>query len=234
MLEKKILVIIPARSGSKGIKNKNIISFRKKPMLVWSIEHALQSKFIKNMKIIVSTDSTEYKKIAENHGAEVPFLRPKEISGDCSTDYECFRHCHDWLQQHQNYTADIILHLRPTQPCRSVEALDECISLFLENYEKYDSLRSVIPQKKSPCKMYFINDENTLKPIIKKWEDIDEPYNQGRQFLPTFYLHNGYVDILKVSLLSKGTISGDKIFPYVMKETDNIDIDEIKDLEKIM
>ena len=81
-----ILCLIPARSGSKGIKNKNILKVNGFPMLVWSIKQAQESKYSKYMKIVLSTDSEEYRKIGLKYGAEVPFLRPNEISGDLSTD----------------------------------------------------------------------------------------------------------------------------------------------------
>ena len=86
----KILCIIPARSGSKGIPHKNIKLFHNKPLLAWSIIQAQQSKY--NMRIIVSTDSENYSNIANDYGAETPFLRPSEISQDSSTDYECIKH----------------------------------------------------------------------------------------------------------------------------------------------
>ena len=73
------------------------------------------------MRIIVSTDSSKYAEIANQYGAETPFLRPDEISGDLSTDYECIKHCINWLYNNENYNPDIILHLRPTQPCRKVK-----------------------------------------------------------------------------------------------------------------
>ena len=96
----KILCIIPARSGSKGIKNKNIINFSGKPLLAWSIEQAQKCKY--EMKIIVSTDSQEYADISIKYGAEVPFLRPLEISDDLSTDFEFIKHCIDWLKKNEN------------------------------------------------------------------------------------------------------------------------------------
>ena len=85
-----ILCIIPARSGSKGIKDKNIKLFNGKPLLAWSILQAKQCSH--DMRIIVSTDSHEYSRIAEQYGAEVPFLRPKHLSQDLSTDFECIEH----------------------------------------------------------------------------------------------------------------------------------------------
>ena len=98
-IKKKILTIIPARSGSKGLPGKNIKKFNGMPLLAWSIKQALECKYKNNMRIIVSTDDAEYQKIAIQYGAEAPFLRPVEISGDLSTDYECVKHCIDWLSK---------------------------------------------------------------------------------------------------------------------------------------
>ena len=187
-----ILCLIPARSGSKGIYNKNIKMLGDKPLIAWSIEGSKQSKY--NMKIIVSTDSKEYAVIARKYGAETPFLRPKEISQDLSTDYEFIKHALEWLKNNESYIPDIILQLRPTQPFRKVKDIDNCIKLFIKNMDKYDSLRTVVPFEKSPYKMYTI-DNNILTPLHKEIEGIKEPYNECRQKLPKTYLHNGYIDI---------------------------------------
>ena len=109
----KILCIIPARSGSKGIIHKNIKLLKEKPLIYYSIEQALKCKY--KMKIIISTDSEEYKKLClKYNNIEIPFLRPKEISGDLSTDKEFILHCVDYLKTKQNYICDFILQLRPT------------------------------------------------------------------------------------------------------------------------
>ena len=150
----QILCLIPARSGSKGIPHKNIKDFKGKPLLAWCIVQAQNSKY--QMKIIVSTDSEKYRKIAIQYGAEAPFLRPSEISQDLSTDFECIKHTLDWLKTNEKYSPDIILHLRPTQPCRKVEDIDACLDIFINQREKYDSLRTVVPFEKSPYKMYSI------------------------------------------------------------------------------
>lgn len=222
----RILCIIPARSGSKGLPHKNIKDYHGKPLLAWSIEQAQLCRY--EMKIVVSTDSKEYADIAMKYGAEAPFLRPSEISGDLSTDYECMKHSVEWLKQNQQYYPDIVLQLRPTSPLRKAEDITNAIGLFLENRENYDSLRSVVEFEKSPYKMYTLT-ENTLVPLFKKVDDIDEPYNQCRQILPKCYLHNGYIDIFNTSILETETISGEKIYPYVMNKEDTLDIDEAKD-----
>jgi N-acylneuraminate cytidylyltransferase len=225
----RILCIIPARSGSKGLPHKNIKDYRGKPLLAWSIEQAQLCRY--EMKIVVSTDSKEYADIAMKYGAEAPFLRPPEISGDLSTDYECMKHSVEWLRQNQQYYPDIVLQLRPTSPLRKVEDINNAIELFLVNRENYDSLRSVVEFEKSPYKMYTLT-ENTLMPLFKKVDDIDEPYNHCRQILPKCYLHNGYIDIFNTSILETGTISGEKIYPYVMNKEDDLDIDTNDDFEK--
>ena len=225
----KILCIIPARSGSKGLIHKNIMDFKGKPLLAWSIEHAQQSKYSENMKIIVSTDSEQYAEISKQYGAEVPFIRPVNISGDTSSDFECIKHCVEWLYNNYNYKPDIILHLRPTQPCRKIEHVNIAIETFINSRDKYDSLRSVIPVEKSPYKMYSINNDELL-PLFNEVNNIKEPYNQARQLLPQCYLHNGYIDIFNTEILTNNTISGDRIYPFVMDMDNNIDIDESKDI----
>jgi CMP-N,N'-diacetyllegionaminic acid synthase len=225
----QILCIIPARSGSKGIKNKNIMDFNGKPLLAWSIEQAQKCNY--KMKIIVSTDSQEYADIAIKYGAEVPFLRPSEISRDLATDFEFINHCVNWLKTNENYTCDIILQLRPTSPTRNVEDINKALKLFIKNKEKFDSLRSVIPFEKSPFKMYSLND-NKLIPLFNEVNGIKEPYNQPRQILPQCYLHNGYIDILNTTILSENTISGKNILPFIMDDNNNLDIDHVTDLIK--
>ena len=229
----KILCLIPARSGSKGLYNKNIKKLNNKPLLSWSIEQAKKTEYFKNgdMKVIVSTDSEEYKQIAIKWGSEVPFLRPKEISQDLSTDYEFINHAINWLKINQNYIPDIILHLRPTQPHRKIEDIDKCLKIFIENINDFDSLRTVIPFEKSPYKMYTIDNTN-LKPLFNKVNSIKEPFNQCRQILPQAYLHNGYIDIYKTSVIKNGILSGKKIYPYIMSKKDTIDIDTEEDWKK--
>jgi CMP-N,N'-diacetyllegionaminic acid synthase len=222
----KILCLIPARSGSKSLPHKNIKLLNNKPLLAYSIEQAKNSKY--NMRIIVSTDSKKYSDIANKYGAETPFLRPKEISQDHSTDFEFIKHTIEWLKENENYYPNIILQLRPTQPDRKISDIDKCLDIFIKNYNSIDSLRTVVEIEKSPYKMYTI-EGNKLLPMFNKYNDKIEPYNMGRQYLPKAYLHNGYIDILKSELLEKGMISGENIYPYVMNKNDTIDIDTIED-----
>lgn len=225
----KILVLIPARSGSKGIPNKNIKDFCGKPLLAWSIEQASKSKYKDDMRIILSTDSIEYANIGHQYGAEVPFIRPKILSQDNSLDIDFIKHAVDYLKEWEQYNPDIILQLRPTQPCRKVEDIDKCLDIFINNREEYDSLRTLIESPKSPYKIYQINDDNILEPVIKL--DGVDSFNMCRQDLPKCYLHNGYIDILNTNILSRSTISGTKIYPYIMNNDNFIDIDTAIDWE---
>ncbi len=113
----KILAIIPARGGSKGLKNKNILPLLGHPLIAYSIKASLDSKRIN--RVIVSTDSKEIAVVAKQYGAEVPFMRPAEIAQDMSTDMEMFLHALGWLKKNEDYVPDIIVHLRPTSPVRS-------------------------------------------------------------------------------------------------------------------
>ena len=225
--EMKILAIIPARSGSKGIKNKNIKIFNNKPLIYWSINLAKRSKVIN--RIICSTDSPDIALKATNFGAETPFLRPENISGDLSTDYEFIRHCLEELEEKEGYKPDIIVQLRPTYPTRKIEILEKTINIFIENYDKYDSLRTIIKNEKSPYKMYSINN-NKLLPLFKEINNIKEPYNRCRQELPETYLHNGYIDIMKYETVMKlKSVTGKRIYPFIMKKNEYNDIDTYED-----
>ena len=227
--EPKLLCLIPARSGSTAIPHKNIKHFRGKPLMAWSIEQALQSAY--KMRVIVSTDDAHYAEIARSYGAEVPFLRPKEISQDLSIDYEFILHALHWLETNENYSPDIIVHLRPTYPTRTVEQINDCIRVFLEKKEEYDSLRTVIPAEHTPFRMYRIVSE-TLKPICESLDGRPEPYNICRQELPQCYFHNCCIDIYKSeSIYRYGMTTGKRIYPYIMSKDSIYDIDTPDDFK---
>ena len=224
----QILAVIPARSGSKSLPHKNIKLLNGIPLLAYSIEHAKQSKY--DMRIVVSTDSEDYAKIAREYGAEVPFLRPSSISQDNSTDLECMQHCLQFFKISEDYEPDIVVHLRPTQPDRKVEDLDKALDSFIELYGEYDSLRSIIPVEKTPFKMYTI-DGIDLNPLFNIVNGIKEPYNMGRQQLPQAYLHNGYIDLIKAQVIRSGSMSGNRILSWKMTKSDNVDIDTQQDFK---
>lgn len=227
-----ILAIIPARQGSKSIPHKNIRSVGGKPLIAYSIEHALASGRI--TRTIVSTDSTYYADIARSFGAEAPFLRPDNISQDHSTDLEVFRHALQWLQEKEGYVPDICVHLRPTSPVRKVEDIDSMIEI-LEGNPGLDAVRSIAENMETPYKMWFRNEDGLLKPVVQQdlqGKLIEEAYNMPRQKLPVTYLQNASVDVVRTStVLEKNSMTGDNIYGFVMAE--NFDIDYESQLTRV-
>ena len=222
----RIISIIPARSGSKRVKNKNIKKLMGLPLLAHTVIHSLNSKLIS--RTIVSTDSKKYANIAQNYGAEVPFLRPDNISGDRSTDLECFKHCLSFLKKNENYVPDIIVHLRITYPIREKNIIDNCIKLFLKK-KNYHSLRTISKSEDPIEKMWYKRKDNSIfNPLTKNTEN----HSVSDQSLPQSYHQNNCVNLLRVkNTILKNKIAGTKILGYEMKH--NFDIDYPEDLKKI-
>lgn len=151
----EVLAIIPARSGSKSVIDKNIRIVAEKPMLAWSIEHAKASRLIN--RVIVSTDSERYADIAREYGAEVPFIRPAEYATDTALDIDVFRHALNWLAENEGYHPDIVVQLRPTYPKRNPKDIDAMIEM-LANAPEADSVRSVALAGEVPYKMWVLPD----------------------------------------------------------------------------
>ena len=157
-----------------------------------SIDQAIQSQ--KVTRVIVSADSETYAAIARNYGAETPFLRPRAIAGDLSTDLEVFHHALRWLEEHEGYRPDLCVHLRPTYPTRQVEDIDRAIEILLED-PNFDSVRSVVESPETPYKIWFMEKSGSLSPVLPS--DLHEPYNLARQSLPATYLQNACVDVVR-------------------------------------
>ena len=218
---KKILAVIPARSGSKSVVNKNIRMINDKPMMAYSIKHAQSSKYIN--RIIVSTDSEEYAEIARSYGAETPFIRPAEFAADNSLDIDVFEHALRFLEEKESYVPDIVVQLRPTYPVRNAEDIDRMIEMMLED-ETVDSVRSVMQNEVVPHKMWYVAEDGSMDPILK---DIPEAYNMARQQLPKTYYQNGNIDLLRPRNVTEyHSMTGKKIKGYVMTEMYDVDTEE--------
>jgi len=226
---KKILAIIPARSGSKGIPNKNITDFGGHPLLAYSIATARLSKLIN--RIIISTDKQEYAEIAKKYKCEAPFLRPKEYAEDLSLDKEFFKHALNWLEKNENYVPDLIVHLRPTVPLRQAELIDKMILEMLDN-EKATSLRTGHIHKKPGHKLFKKKGDYIEFFGKEDFQQNEEYYDYPRQDLPITYTSNGYVDIIKPEILKQtGQLHGSRIKLFVIEEVD--DIDSLEDLKSV-
>ena len=175
MADKKVLALIPARSGSKSVTHKNIRQIAGKPMIAYSIEHAIQSKYIN--RIVVSTDSEEYAAIAREHGAETPFLRPAEYATDTALDVEVFGHALKWLGEDEGYEPDVIVQLRPTYPIRNVADIDTMIEMMLNDPE-IDCVRTLAPATEVAHKMWYMGENGRIRPILT---DIPEEVKQRKR-----------------------------------------------------
>lgn len=207
----KIIAIIPARSGSKGVPNKNIRELGGHPLIEWSIQACLKSELID--RVIVSTDSEEYAEISRNCGAEVPFIRPPEISGDNSTDYDFVVHALDWFLANGG-EPNLLVHIRPTTPYRSPKKIDEAIATFQSN-PSASSLRSVHEMSESAYKTFELSPSGVLMRLCSQSTELDL-VNNARQQFPATYQANGYVDVLSTKFIrSTGLIHGDNVIPFI-------------------
>jgi CMP-N,N'-diacetyllegionaminic acid synthase len=218
-----VYAIILARSGSKAIKNKNIALLDNKPLISYPIKAALKSKLIE--KVYVLTDSKKYAKISESFGAQIPFLRPKKISGDDSKDIESFLFLFNWLNKNNKKKPKTIVHLRATAPLITAKEIDESLKFFIRS--KADSLKSINLAKDPPYKMWKIDKKGYLETFVKNSKH-SELWNYPRQKLPQVYHQNAQIDIFRFDLLERKTISGKKIIPFILKN--KIDIDDERDL----
>ena len=221
MRKYETLAVIPARSGSKSVKDKNIRTMAGKPMIAYSIEHALNAPSID--RVIVSTDSEKYAAISREYGAEVPFIRPAEYATDNALDLSVFRHALYFLRESENYEPDIVVQLRPTYPIRDIQDIENMIKYLIEHPE-VDSVRCIAPAKETPYKMWFMDDKNILEPIMK---DIPESYNMPRQKLPKVYYQNACIDVFRTEVITKkNSMTGEVIAGYYMKENFDIDTED--------
>ena len=219
----EIYALIPARSGSKGIINKNIIDLDGHPLLAYSILAAKKCSSI--ARVIVSTDSEEYAEIALKYGAEVPFLRPKKIADNNSTDLQFFQHSIDYFRQKENGAPEYFAHMRPTSPLRNPTIIEKAIKGFLKS--QYSALRSVHKMSETSYKTFEV-EKQKLKTLCDGSFDI-ESTNLPRQSFPVTYNPNGYIDIIRTSMIDKGFIHGDSVYAFITEFTN--DIDEQDDID---
>ncbi len=221
-----MIAIIPARSGSKGVPGKNIKDLGGLPLFAFSVIAAKMMSSVS--RVIVSTDSSEYAEIAKKFGAEVPFLRPIDISGDKSTDYDLFLHALNWFDKNENNIPEFLIHLRPTTPLREPQIMDAAVKLFLENKEIATSLRSGHSAPESPYKWFLKDEKNYFRGLR---DDLTpEKVNLPRQSFPSVYIPDGYIDVLKSSIiLNTGTLHGDKML--VFESPFCVEVDTKEDFE---
>ena len=222
----EVLALIPARGGSKGIPRKNIRLFSGYPLISWSIAAAKQAKSV--ARVIVSTDDEEIAAVARQFGAETPFLRPAEFAQDKTTDLPVFEHALKWLAEHEDYSPDVVVQLRPTSPIRPRGLVDKAIEI-LRAHPDADSVRGVVSAGQNPHKMWRLKDENSPMKNLLDVDGIDEPYNAPRQILPPVYWQTGHIDAIRAATILNGSMSGKNIYPLIIDSVFTVDIDNLQD-----
>lgn len=221
---RKVLAIIPARGGSKGIPRKNIIPLAGKPLIAWTIEAAKKSKYID--KIIVSSDSEEILKVAAKFGAE-SIKRPAHLATDTAAPEPFIFQVMAYLKEKENYIPEIIVYLQPTSPLRTTEDIDSSIKLMLN--KKATAVISVCEIEKKYLKTFVAEKSGHLKGSVNN----KFPF-MNRQQLPSVYMPNGTVfAITRKEFIKTGQLFSEKTAPYIMTAEKSFDLDTLDDLKKI-
>jgi N-acylneuraminate cytidylyltransferase len=220
------IAIIPARGGSKSIPRKNLKILGKHPLIAYSIETALRAKIISD--VIVSTDDREIAEVSQIYGAQVPFIRPENLSQDETVDFPVIEHALKWALKNLNSNIDAVIQLRPTSPFRPKNLIDEATEIFIKDNE-VDCVRGVTEATQTPYKMWKTNN-GYLSPLIRT--KLREAYNMPRQLLPNVYWQTGHIDIIRAStILEEKTLTGKIIKPVFIENKYCIDIDRLEDFE---
>ncbi len=222
LLRMKVLGVIGARAGSKGIPNKNIKPLLGKPLFVWIAEAAKKSKYV--TRLVMSTDSEEYAQLARESGIEVPFIRPQELATDSVPDFDYLYHTAVWLKEHENWQADIILRLPPTTPLCRPENIDAVVELLV-NDPKADSSRVVTSVSKHPYKLWRENGDYIEPFLDEKYTGLKDAHNMPRQAFPKAYQHVDAIALRWKTLVDQKSMAGEKVRFHVIPKADAIDID---------
>jgi N-acylneuraminate cytidylyltransferase/CMP-N,N'-diacetyllegionaminic acid synthase len=214
---KSFLAIIPARSGSKSIINKNIKEINYKPLMAYTIEACIKAKIFGD--IIVSTDSEKYAEIAKTYGASVPFLRPKELSVDTSSNHDVILHVLNEMKKNKK-SYDYFILLQPTSPLRNENNILESIEKLLG----YDA-NSVV----SICEVDHSSSINVVLDSTKRLDFLfDDSKKNRRQDMKKEYRINGAIYICKTEYFLKyKSFYREKSYAYVMDKMSSVDIDDI-------
>lgn len=217
--KKKILAVITARGGSKGLPKKNILDLSGKPLIAWTIQAAKKSKYID--RVILSSDNDDIIKVSKKFGCEVPFKRPQELSGDEASSIDVLLHA---IKKIPGY--DYVILLQPTSPLRSSSDIDDAFKLMISS--KLETCTSVCETQKTPYWMFEIDSNKVLKNIL------DMPKNgHRRQSLPKTYELNGAIYISNIkALIHDRMLINSATAAYVMSQDKSVDIDDLSDFNR--
>jgi CMP-N-acetylneuraminic acid synthetase len=218
----RVLGVIPARGGSKGVKGKNIKPIDGKPLIAYSIEAATSSLIT---DVIVSTDSDDIANVARSFGADVPFLRPAELATDSAKSLPVMQHALQFMEEHTGQKYDAVMMLQPTTPFRTTDDINQSIETLIRT--SADSVISVVDvEGHHPARMKFLDGDRLIDP------DFCEAYeNQPRQELKPMYIRNGAIYLTKRDVLLGGSFKGKDCRAHVMSAERSSNIDSELDFE---
>lgn len=221
--DKSFIAIIPARSGSKGLPNKNIMEVNSKPLMAWSIETALSCEYID--EVMITTDSEEYANIAKSFGASVPFIRPENLATDTASRKEVIKHTIDFYIKN-NRLFDYIILLEPTSPLRTSKDLILAIEKLVNNKDGAQSIVGI-------CKLENSHPEFLIKlehDFLMFTNSNQESKVTRRQELEAFYYYEGSLYISEINSYLEKEFYHNKTLGYVVPRWKSLEIDELEDL----
>ena len=225
----RVLALIPIRSGSKSLPHKNIRPLAGKPLVAHTIEHALASTRVS--RVLVSTDSEQYRQIVLEHGAEAPFLRPAVHAGDLVGDLPVVKHALRWLAENEGYSPDIIVHLRATCPMRNATEIDRAVDMLLAQPDGVDAVRSVTPvEGPDPWRMWVHDSESSGGEMMMRQLAVPpgmrtgQAGNSPRQSLPPVYVQDSCIDVAWTKTIAeKGSMTGSSVLGLMLPKSIDID-----------
>ena len=222
----KILGIVLARGGSKGIPAKNVIPLKGTPLIGWTLRSAVKSGVFD--RLIVSTDDETIAKFARRYGGEVPFMRPAALASDKSPSIDSVIHALNFLKAKDSFVPDFVFLLQPTSPFRSIEDIRSSVDLIKGPKGKnFDALVGMVAVDQHPCLMYRRAQNGLISPVLPRKNKI-----QRRQDMPQVYAVNGAIYICRTSVLLKTkTFYPSKTCGFLMPIERSVDIDSPLDLK---
>jgi CMP-N-acetylneuraminic acid synthetase len=224
----RVLVVVPARGGSKGIPRKNLQLLAGKPLVAHAVETGLSASLVS--RVLCSTDDAVIADVARAAGAEVPFLRPGELAADASEDWPVFVHALEYLDRYEGWRPDVVVNLRPTSPLRTPRHVDDAIRLLLETGA--DSVKAVCLARQHPHKMWLRHSDGGMEPFLKTPFRLERGPDVPRAQLEDVYWQNGVVDATRREVIfEQGVMIGKRVAGLITEPAESIDIDTPLDLQ---
>jgi CMP-N-acetylneuraminic acid synthetase len=221
-MKNKIFALVPARGGSKRIKNKNMVVVGGKPLIQYTLDIVKKCKFLD--EAFVSTEDEKIKEIAKRNGVKI-IDRPKELAKDETPMHPVIKHAIEYWKN-INHEPDIVVLLQPTSPLRTVKDIDDCVKKVVEGA---DSSETFIETKETPFWMFWIKDNKAIpfdKEKLEKYQRIED--------LPKSYKENGAVYVFRIkNFIATNSIYGDDHRAVIMPKERSLDIDDSEDLEEL-